>query len=114
MKCLILAAGRGSRLSEEGIAKPLLRVAGLPLIERTILTAHQAGLQDFYIVAGYGAERFKQFLSELPLRRDLKLAPVSVPVQSPPGRPGSGYQIALAQSGRRGHHDTWIGCGQLR
>jgi len=73
MKCLILAAGRGSRLSEEGIAKPLLRVAGLPLIERTILTAHQVGLQEFYIVAGYGAERLKQFLSELPLRRDLKI-----------------------------------------
>jgi len=60
-------------LSEEGVAKPLLRVAGLPLIERTILTAHQAGLQEFYIVAGYGAERLKQFLSELPLRRDLKI-----------------------------------------
>jgi len=62
-------------LAEEGISilKPLLRVAGLPLIERTILTAHQVGLQDFYIVAGYGAETLKQFLSEFSLRRDLKI-----------------------------------------
>ncbi len=76
-------------MAEEGISilKPLLRVAGLPLIERTILTAHQAGLQDFYIVAGYGAERLKQFLSELPLRRDLKIRCVSmVAISSPPSR----------------------------
>jgi len=35
MKCLILAAGRGSRLTAEGDSKPLVTVAGLPLIERT-------------------------------------------------------------------------------
>ena len=32
MKCLILAAGRGSRISENGDPKPLLPLAGLPLI----------------------------------------------------------------------------------
>ncbi len=73
MKCLILAAGRGSRLSEQGVPKPLLRLVGLSLIERTILTAQQAGLGDFHVVAGYEAERLKEFLSELAQRRDLKI-----------------------------------------
>ncbi|MBW2083972.1 MAG: NTP transferase domain-containing protein [Deltaproteobacteria bacterium] len=39
MKCLILAAGRGTRLSSKGLPKPLVSVLGKPLIERVILTA---------------------------------------------------------------------------
>ncbi|MBW1612904.1 MAG: NTP transferase domain-containing protein [Deltaproteobacteria bacterium] len=47
MKCLIIAAGRGSRLSGKGDSKPLIPLLGLPLIERVILTATNAGLTDF-------------------------------------------------------------------
>ena len=39
MKCLILAAGRGSRLSQRGNSKPLIPLLGMPLIERTIRSA---------------------------------------------------------------------------
>ncbi len=35
-KCLILAAGRGSRLAGWGALKPRLRLLGVPLIERVI------------------------------------------------------------------------------
>ena len=41
MKCLIIAAGRGSRLLKKGDSKPLVPLLGLPLIERTILTARK-------------------------------------------------------------------------
>ena len=47
MKCLILAAGDGSRLVAKADSKPLLKVMGLPLIERTIATAHETGISDF-------------------------------------------------------------------
>ncbi len=73
MRCLILAAGRGTRLSEEGVPKPLLSLLGLPLIERTILTAQRAGLRDFVVVTGYAGERVQEFLSDLGLRRDLNI-----------------------------------------
>jgi hypothetical protein len=33
-KCLIIAAGKGSRLSEKGYTKPLVPLLGLSLIER--------------------------------------------------------------------------------
>ncbi len=74
MRCLILAAGRGSRLSKEGAPKPLLSVVGLPLIERTILTAQRAGLRDFCVITGYEGERIGDFLADLSRRRNLKIA----------------------------------------
>lgn len=74
--CLILAAGRGSRLSEEGAPKPLLSILGLPLIERTILSAKQAGLNDFYVVVGHKAKELKAFLSDLSLRAKLNITPI--------------------------------------
>ncbi|MFQ5716908.1 MAG: NTP transferase domain-containing protein, partial [Nitrospinales bacterium] len=53
MKCLIIAAGRGSRLQMRGDSKPLIPIFGMPLIERVIRSAHEAGADDFYVVTGY-------------------------------------------------------------
>ena len=61
MKCLILAAGRGSRLPGAADSKPLVTVAGLPLIERTIATARRAGFSDFYVVTGHNAPTLEAF-----------------------------------------------------
>ena len=72
-KCLILAAGRGSRLARWGVAKPRLRLLGVPLIERVIVTAQRAGLSDFTIVTGYDGERLGKFLDDLAMRRGLHL-----------------------------------------
>ncbi len=64
MKALIIAAGRGSRL--EGLTKdepkPLIQLLGLSLIERVILTAKQAGIDEFIIVVGYLGEKIKERL----------------------------------------------------
>ena len=43
MKCLIIAAGKGSRLRQQGDSKPLVPILGLPLIERIIRSAMEAG-----------------------------------------------------------------------
>jgi len=69
-KCLILAAGTGQRMKS---FKPLLNVAGLPLIERVIVTAHEAGISDFFVVTGNQAERLETFLGELARRRRLRI-----------------------------------------
>ncbi len=73
-KCLIIAAGLGSRLAARGDSKPLAALLGLPLIERAILTARKAGLDDFYVVTGHKGEEVRDFLDSLSTRRDLRIS----------------------------------------
>ena len=79
MKCLILAAGKGSRITQAGDSKPLVPVAGVPLIERTIVAAHRAGLTDFYVVTGHNAQRVEAFLAELSVRRGVAITTLRNP-----------------------------------
>ncbi|MCH6546030.1 MAG: NTP transferase domain-containing protein, partial [Deltaproteobacteria bacterium] len=74
MKCLIIAAGRGSRLSTRADSKPLTPLLGLSLIERVILTAASTGLTDFYVVTGYNGETVRQSLDRLSQARRLEIA----------------------------------------
>ena len=73
MKCLIIAAGEGSRLSKSDVSKPVIPLLGLSLIERVILTAKKAGLTDFYVVIGYNSEKVKQHLNIFSKRRNIKI-----------------------------------------
>ena len=65
MKCLILAAGKGKRLSQKGDSKPLIPLLGVHLIERVIRSANTAGIDDFYVVTGYNGEKVRRFLDDL-------------------------------------------------
>lgn len=65
MKCLIIAAGKGSRLKQRGDSKPLIPLLGVPLIERVIRSTIEAGVDDFYVVTGYQGERVRAFLDDL-------------------------------------------------
>ncbi|NIA10035.1 MAG: NTP transferase domain-containing protein [Nitrospiraceae bacterium] len=76
MKCLIIAAGQGTRLSTKSDSKPLIPLLGLSLIERVILTAKKGGLTDFYVVTGYNGETVRHFLDRFSQRRDIKIAHV--------------------------------------
>ncbi|MBU3901805.1 MAG: NTP transferase domain-containing protein, partial [Candidatus Thermoplasmatota archaeon] len=66
MKALIIAAGKGSRLKSltKDEPKPLIQLLGLSLIERVILTAKQAGIDEFIIVIGYLGEKIKEKLDD--------------------------------------------------
>jgi len=61
-KAVIIAAGRGSRLKGryENTPKPLVPVAGVGLLKRTILTAQRAGITDFTVVTGYRADEIRE------------------------------------------------------
>ena len=63
---LIIAAGRGQRFgaATNFRPKPLIEVAGVPLICRTLLTAREAGIDHFTVVTGYQAPVIEEFLSE--------------------------------------------------
>ena len=77
MKCLIIAAGQGRRLSAKGDSKPLIPLLGLSLIERVVLTANKAGLTDFYVVTGYNGEKVKRFLDSFSRRRNIKITHIT-------------------------------------
>ncbi|HDM67105.1 MAG TPA: nucleotidyltransferase, partial [Thermoplasmatales archaeon] len=64
MKAVILAAGRGSRISamSKGAPKPLLRLLGLSLIERVILSARESGISEFIIITGFQGEKIREEL----------------------------------------------------
>ena len=76
MKCLILAAGKGSRLRNKGDSKPLLPVLGVPIIERVIRNAVQGGADDFYIVTGNQKEKVTSFLNVLSKRLNVSIKTV--------------------------------------
>ncbi len=79
MKCLILAAGKGSRLRQRADSKPLLRLLGVPLIERSIRAAHAAGADHFVVVTGHQAAAVRDFLHGLSARLGVPIDTVHNP-----------------------------------
>ena len=65
VKCLIIAAGEGSRLRPLAEAKPLISLKNIPLIERVIDSALEAGADDFYVVIGYQGASIRSHLEEV-------------------------------------------------
>ena len=61
--CVIIAAGRGSRLSGRAPSKPLLEVAGKRLIDRAIDAARRAGVRRFVVVTGYAGDAVEAHLA---------------------------------------------------
>ncbi len=61
-KAVIIAAGNGSRLQgyQNNCPKPLLKVGGIPLIQRVIVAAKKKGITDLVIVLGYQAARIRK------------------------------------------------------
>ncbi len=76
MECVIIAAGRGSRLKTRGTTKPLTPLVGIPLVERVVLSAGQAGVDAFVVVTGFDRERVELFLRSLAERTGLPITPL--------------------------------------
>jgi len=73
MKCLIIAAGKGSRLQQRGDSKPLIPILGIPLIERVIRAALETGADEFYVVTGYQSDQGCDFLKRLGERLAIRI-----------------------------------------
>ncbi|MBC8287036.1 MAG: NTP transferase domain-containing protein [Nitrospinae bacterium] len=65
MKCLIIIAGKGSRLKSLSDSKPLASLLDVPLVERVIRSALEVGVDGFYAVVGYRGDQVRAFLEEL-------------------------------------------------
>jgi len=73
MKCLIIAAGQGSRLQEKGPSKPLTVLAGAPILEHVIRAAREGGVREFFVVTGYRGQSVRQFLDQFSRQHHVRI-----------------------------------------
>ena len=66
MKVVILAGGRGSRISEESQLKPkpMIELGGKPILWHIMKIYHNYGFNDFVICAGYKQEMIKEYFDK--------------------------------------------------
>ena len=66
MKVVILAGGFGTRLSEytKTIPKPMINIAGKPMLLHIMKFYAKYGFKDFYIALGYKGELIKKFFKK--------------------------------------------------
>jgi len=66
MQCVILAGGKGTRLSSRlnGRPKPLIEIDGVPLLERQLRQLAQSGVTDVIILVNHEAVQIDAFLRE--------------------------------------------------
>jgi 1L-myo-inositol 1-phosphate cytidylyltransferase len=89
---LIVAAGAGSRLHGVGGLKPLLPVAGRPIIEHVARASALAGLEGLVVVTGFEAERLERVLVAISRRCGL---PIRI-VRNDAWQPGNGTSVLAA------------------
>ena len=65
MKLVILAGGRGTRISEESIIKPkpLIEIGGMPIIWHIMKIYSSYGIKDFIVCCGYKGYMIKEYFS---------------------------------------------------
>ena len=63
MKVVLMAGGRGTRISElfPNIPKPLIPINGIPVLEREIISLRNQGFKDIILTVGYMAEKIQQY-----------------------------------------------------
>ena len=71
MKCLVVAAGQGTRLREKGPVKPLIPLKGVPILDRVLARARDAGIEQFVVVSGYRGEDVRAELDALAAREHI-------------------------------------------
>lgn len=66
MKCVILAGGKGTRISElsKSIPKPMIKILGKPIILRIMEHYSKYGVKDFIIASGYKSKIIKNFFNK--------------------------------------------------
>ena len=93
MQCLIIAAGRGSRLAHRFPLKPLAPVAGTPLIERVMALVAGQGIREFVIVGGYRLPELETFIQQAAAR----LGVAATVLDNAEWRRDNGYSVLAAR-----------------
>ena len=75
MKIVILAGGLGTRISEltKVIPKPMIKIAGKPIIHRIIDHFLNYGHKEFYIAIGYKGSLIKKYFEKCKFKKGVKV-----------------------------------------
>ena len=75
MKCVILAGGKGTRISEltKSLPKPMIRVKGKPLLYYIMKQYYKYGISDFIIAAGYKKKIIEDYFNKNKFRWNVKV-----------------------------------------
>lgn len=94
MKFAIIAAGEGSRLSNEGVAvpKPLVRVGGETLIGRLLRIFHECGAEETVVIVNRLHPETEQYVRRL--MDEGTFGPIRLVVQTTPSSMHSFYAIS--------------------
>ena len=67
MKCVILAGGKGTRLSEETLEKPkpLVEIGGKPVLWHIMKIYSHYGIKDFVICLGYKGDMIRDYFKNI-------------------------------------------------
>lgn len=65
MKAVILAGGRGTRISEESVfrPKPMVEIGGKPILWHIMKTYSAAGVNEFVVCLGYKGQMIKEYFA---------------------------------------------------
>lgn len=66
MKVVIMAGGRGTRISQlfPDIPKPLIPIDGVPVLEREIISLRDQGFTDLILTVSYKADKIVNYLDD--------------------------------------------------
>lgn len=66
MKVVLMAGGRGTRISElfPDIPKPLIPIDGVPVLEREVISLRYQGFTDIILTIGYKAEKIQEYFGD--------------------------------------------------
>lgn len=66
MKTIIMAGGKGTRISElfPDIPKPLIPIDGVPVLEREIISLREQGFDDLIITISHMGEKIRQYFGD--------------------------------------------------
>jgi choline kinase/phosphoglycolate phosphatase-like HAD superfamily hydrolase/phosphatidylglycerophosphate synthase len=92
-RLVVIAAGVGSRLQPKASAKPLVRVGGMTLLERSIVAAYGAGFDDVVVVIGHEPERVAREALDVSRGRGLRVTVV----HNARYRDGNGLSVLAAK-----------------
>ena len=81
MQAIILAAGMGKRLKQltQNNTKCMVKVNGVPLINRTLSQLEQHDLSRIVIVTGYEGQKLREHLLSLSTIRSMTALTISTP-----------------------------------
>lgn len=66
MKVVLMAGGRGTRISElfPDVPKPLIPIQNMPVLEREIISLREQGFTEIILTVGYMADKIKDYFGD--------------------------------------------------